>query len=716
MLTTGFRILELNKVLPDRESISLPGIVVNTFIIISDRYKQVDLNAFEKVLQKADYITEYFDLKYHRAKIFSVKGSYYMIIGNDEEGMKYYSRALLLADSLGEKSLLSRIYLISGFYNVINGNYQKAVSDLDNSYNFAESSNDIYSKFLSLIYKGNIYLYLEEYNSALEYYKRTLEFIPEGRYNSYNCNLNYYLGYCYQRMGDYDKAMQEYNDGLEIANVKKISDVQGLIYSRIGDYYLDIRKNIDSALIFYGKSYRVLTDNIIFNHASTVATKISNAYSKQGNHENALAFDFIALNFRKRANVKFAIASSYTNIGNIYFIMGKDEKAEKYFLLGLEKLSGTNMKAQISYAFKKLFELYDKNGNVLKAFENYKYFRAYQDTVNVNNASLEISRYKMKYDIGKKNADLKEIELQRQNEKLLLLTFTTILISIAVVLTYRAYRSKKLINIKLENLTANQEKIIQERTKDLKNEIVIRREAETKLNKALEKEKHLSELKGRFVSIVSHEFRTPLTGIETSIDIILKSFISRRFELDKFKYFDRVKSNLERITKLMDDVLILGKKESGKLIFSPEFHDIILLIEDLRESSYKTANGTILFNILIKGEHREVKYDKSMMYHIVNNLISNAVKFSVNRKKPDITVNYLNNGFELIVQDYGIGIPENEIPNLFQSFTRASNASGISGSGLGLIIIKQLVESHDGKVILESKLNSGSKFTIFIPQ
>jgi signal transduction histidine kinase len=715
-LTSGFRILELDKVLPDHESISLPGIVVNTLIIISDRYKQVDFIAFEKVLEKADYLTEHFKLKCHRSKIFSLKGSYYMIIGNDELGLSFYNRAIYLADSLGENSLLSKIYLMSGFYNVINGNYQKAVSDLDNSFNYATETDDLNSKFLSLIYKGNIYLYLEEYGSALEYYKKTLEFIPESKYNSYHCNLKYYLGYCFQKLGNYEKAMEEYNEGLEIAKANKINDIQGLILSRIGDYYLDTRKDVDSAIIFYSQSYRVLTDNIIFNHASTVATKMSNAWSKKGDLQNALAFDFIALNFRKRVNVKFAIASSYTNIGNIFFNMGNSEKAEKYFLLGLLKLNGTNMRAQISYAYKKLYELYNKNGNVNKAFDNYKSHRAYEDTVNINKASVELSRYKMKYDIGRKNADLKEIELQRQNEKLIMLTFTTILISIAVILTYRAYRSKMIINKELENLTANQEKTIQVRTKDLKNEIVIRKEAEAKLNEALVKEKHLSELKGRFVSIVSHEFRTPLTGIETSMEILLKSFISKSFDFNKVKYFDRIKSNLDRITKLMDDVLILGKKESGKLIYSPELIDVISIIQDLQDSNYKTADGHILFNIHIKGEHRKVIIDNNMMYHIINNLISNAVKFSTKGQKPDITVSYLNNGFEIITQDYGIGIPENEIPNLFQSFTRASNASSIAGSGLGLVIIKQLVESHFGKVTLESKLNSGSKFTVFIPQ
>ena len=713
---SGFKILEINKVLPEEESISLPGIVINTYIILSDRYRQVDINEVKSITKKIEVLSEYFKDSDYKAKLNAIKGSYNLIIGFDNLGLKYLYDAKKLANDSGNQHLLSRICISIGFYFLNNGEYYKAMTEFEESNKYAIKNNDLYAKFISTIYLGEVYRHIEEYNIAIDYYGKTLDFIPSNRYNSYYCNLKFYWGFCYFSMKEFDKAFNEFEEVFEVAKKLKIVDIQGHILSRKADYYLDVKGDLDTAYIYYSKAYRIFTDNLILNHASTIATKMSNVWMRRNNYIEALTLDKIALNFRKRVNVKFSVSSSYTNIGNVYFKNGYLDEAEKYFKKGLKELEGLNMKSQFVYTYDRLYNLFSKTGDSKKAFNYYKLFREYSDTVNINKASVELSRYKMKYDIGKKNADLKEIELQRQNEKVLLLTFSTILISIAVVLTYRAYRSKMKINKELENLSANQEKTIQDRTKDLENEIVIRKATETKLNEALEKEKHLSELKGRFVSIVSHEFRTPLAGIVTSIEILLNSFVNKRFEWNKVKYFDRIKSNIDRITKLMDDVLILGKKDSGKLIFTPELIDIAAFIEELRDSNYKTADGNKLFNIHIKGEHHKVMIDNNMMYHILNNLLSNAVKFSRNKKKPDITINYLENGLELIVKDYGIGIPENEIPNLFQSFTRASNASGIEGSGLGLVIIKQLVESHNGKVTMESKLNSGSTFTIFIPQ
>lgn len=715
-ISSGFKILEINKVLPDYESISLQDIVFNTYIIFCDRYRRVNISDVSLLIKEMEFLAEYYKNEGFKTKLSAVKGSYYFITGSDYLGLQFLNEAKNLAIKKGNNHILSRICISLGFYYLNIGEYYKAMVEFEESYNISITGNDIYAAFISTMYLGEVYKQIEEYSIAIDYYQKALDIIPNNKYNSYYCNLKYYWGYCYYSMKEFDKAFAEFNESFEIAEKLNIVDIQGHILSREADYLLDIKGDLDSAYFYYCKAYRIFTGNLILNHASTIATKMSNVWMRKNNFKEALIFDKIALYFRKKVNIKFLISSSYTNIGNVYFKNGFLDKAEKYFLEGLKMLDGTNMKIQFVYSFDRLYNLYLSKGDSEKAFYYYKLYKDYSDSVNNNKATVEISRFKMKNEIGKKNYDLKEIELQRQNEKLILLTLTTILVSIAVVLTYRAYRSKKIINKELENLTMNQEKIIKERTKELENEIVARKATEVKLNEALEKEKYLSELKGRFVSIVSHEFRTPITGIETSIEILLKSYLNRNFDSGNLKYFERIKSNLDRIIKLMDDVLILGKKESGKLIYSPESIDIISIIEELRDSYYKTVENNKLFNIHIIGQRRNVLVDNNMMYHIINNLISNAVKFSQNRQKPDVTIKYFENGFELIVKDYGIGIPEDEIKNLFQSFVRASNASNIAGSGLGLVIIKQLVHIHNGRISLQSKLNSGSVFTVFIPQ
>ena len=224
-----------------------------------------------------------------------------------------------------------------------------------------------------------------------------------------------------------------------------------------------------------------------------------------------------------------------------------------------------------------------------------------------------------------------------------------------------------------------------------------RKQLEEDLKLALDKEKEVNELKNSFVSMTSHEFRTPLSTILSSAEL-LENYRNKWDEEKQIKHFNRIKNAVEHMINLLNDVLFFGKAEAEKLDFNPEKLDLVeyshQLIEDMQinQDTKKLAqsNKNIQF---ITNETKLIGYfDEKILSHILNNLLSNGIKYS----KPGTTIKFTLYSqkqqavFE--IQDEGIGIPSEDLPSLFDSFHRCKNVGNIQGTGLGLSIVKKCVD------------------------
>ncbi len=282
-------------------------------------------------------------------------------------------------------------------------------------------------------------------------------------------------------------------------------------------------------------------------------------------------------------------------------------------------------------------------------------------------------------------------------------------IAFIVDITLRRESEKKLQNYSLEL-----ENEVEQRTLILSEAISELEKTKEELNQALTKEKELNDLKSRFVSMVSHEFRTPLATILSSLALVKKYIENNDFEKQE-KHIDRIKTSVNNLTDILNDVLSLSKLEEGKVMISPEEFDVTEFVQEVIQDIQTIAkNGQTL-----QYEHLDglsyISIDKKILRHILFNLISNAVKFSPEDKPVIISTSTKNNQFCLIVQDQGIGISDEDQKHLFESFFRAENAVNIQGTGLGLNIVARYVELLEGKIYVESKLDEGTKFTICIP-
>jgi len=268
-----------------------------------------------------------------------------------------------------------------------------------------------------------------------------------------------------------------------------------------------------------------------------------------------------------------------------------------------------------------------------------------------------------------------------------------------------AYNELQLLNNSLEKKVRDRTMVLEEALADLKR-------SKDDLFFALERERELNELKSRFVSTASHEFRTPLSTILSSVALIEQ--YAERKELDKIgKHIHRVKHSVKGLTEILEDILSLSKLEEGKIQLEWKMiHFENWLNECLDELAPILKEGQT-FKLDYRGPH-EVCSDPKVLKNIVVNLLSNAVKFSPENSQISIAVKEENGKLKLIFEDQGIGIPSSELEHLFQRFHRASNVVNIQGTGLGLSIVKKCVELLGGSIFVESTISKGTKFIIHL--
>lgn len=235
------------------------------------------------------------------------------------------------------------------------------------------------------------------------------------------------------------------------------------------------------------------------------------------------------------------------------------------------------------------------------------------------------------------------------------------------------------------------------------------------IRKSLEKERELNELKSRFVSMASHEFRTPLATVLSSASLIERYQSTEDLE-KRERHISRIKSSVNHLTNILNDFLSLSKLEEGRVIVNAtaidlnQFcDDIVLEVDGLRkpgqgiQCSHPSANA--IFHT-----------DENMLRNVLFNLLSNALKYSPENSNVELHCAIADDQLTISVRDHGIGIPESEQRNMFERFFRAKNATNIQGTGLGLNIVKRYIDLLDGNITFKSEEGEGTEFTVVLPR
>ncbi|MGE0587970.1 MAG: ATP-binding protein [Cyclobacteriaceae bacterium] len=266
------------------------------------------------------------------------------------------------------------------------------------------------------------------------------------------------------------------------------------------------------------------------------------------------------------------------------------------------------------------------------------------------------------------------------------------------------------INVELEQKVDGRTKMLRETLAELEG-------SKEELNEALKKERELGDLKSRFVTLASHEFRTPLSTILSSASLIDK-YLKEEEHPKRKKHVDRIKEAVGNMRDILEDFLSLGKLEEGQIdvnmleLTNEELRDelsrVVASMEQLTKPGQKISVECSVNN--------SVKLDRKLTGNIISNLLSNAIKFSPDHSEIYIRCKSENKLFSIEVQDSGIGISEEDQKHLFERFFRAKNAANIQGTGLGLNIVVKYLELMGGRILCNSDIDEGTTFTVQIPQ
>lgn len=275
-------------------------------------------------------------------------------------------------------------------------------------------------------------------------------------------------------------------------------------------------------------------------------------------------------------------------------------------------------------------------------------------------------------------------------------------------------RELEKITDKIRQLNAELEQKVEERTLILKEALQKLEQSQQELSESLDKERQLNEIKSRFVSMASHEFRTPLSTVLSSASLLSK-YTAADDQVKRDKHIQRIKNSVNHLNDILEDFLSLGKLNEGKVDTRTEeinLHE--LLLETIDE----------MHGILKKGQYFETIFsgsdtactDKKLLRNVLINLLSNAIKFSEEGKLISLRCDCGPESVTIAVTDQGIGISEEDQHHLFSSFFRGSNATNIQGTGLGLHIVRRYIDLLGGNVEVESALNRGTTITFTIPK
>lgn len=287
---------------------------------------------------------------------------------------------------------------------------------------------------------------------------------------------------------------------------------------------------------------------------------------------------------------------------------------------------------------------------------------------------------------------------------------------------------RKKVENDLLRLTEELESKVIERTKELSDallelshtneglhqEMENRKKVEAQIREMLEREKELNELKSRFVSMASHEFRTPLGGILTSASLISKYPKAEDHE-KREKHVQIIKKSVKSLTNILNDFLSLDKLDQGKVSSSPMNFRIDVIINELISETLESTEKELKIQYDNQSGEITLYQEKEMLKNALVNLISNALKYSPENKPVHITTRLNENMLEIEIADQGIGIPEQDQKHLFERFFRAKNVINLQGTGLGLNIVKRYLDLMGGTITFKSAENKGTTFTVKLP-
>lgn len=730
---------------------------------------RINKNDADKARSYAIQASELSDsINYQRGKFESLYLIGLSYLRTDKQtGLRYFKEALSTAEKIDDKGLMSKcLNIIGNTYSQLGQNneaiecYQKAVASIKSTGKSSLAGS--YITNLSRIYEriGNTKLALEGYEEAIGYFNKQGN--KKGEANCYNI-----MGVLYQRLGNVPLAIDCHQKCIKIQEEEK--DSKGVsaslinlagIYHNQKDYEktieynqkalliaqdLDDKHMIAACLLNIGSAY-LQTNNPqaldylqrALAHSETlkiaplkieVRLVLGNYYNAEQEFGKALKFYTDALKMSENFGIKTSISELNSKIASVYFAQNQYTLALKYAQNSLSIANATRQIGVQKEAHKLLADIYAATNRFEKAYNHSKQYKKFSDSIyNESNVKQIVEfEYRYKYEKEKQLLELDQqkkdaiqaAEMKQQQTITLSFIIALLLMTLLVFYIYRSYRTKKLSNIlltqqKMEIETKNKELLL------LNEEIRAQKEEITSISHNLELQntelQTLNATKDKFFGIIAHDLKNPFNTILGFLDLLTTS-VTKNTPEQTLEQVELMQTSALNAYKLLENLLEWARTQTGAIEFKPQQWSLKNMIaETLAICGQQAKEKNISITDDIPGQLL-VYADRNMLSTILRNLITNAIKFT--HKDGSISVSCICNDSTttISVADNGIGMDENTRIKLFRINEKISilGTEQERGTGIGLLLCKEFVEKHGGRIWIESEVNKGSNFKFTIP-
>jgi signal transduction histidine kinase len=680
---------------------------------------------------------------------YGIGALYYYDPQDYQEAMKYFEEHLKLGLEIEDNIIItSGYYSIGVMYQVLK-NYEKAKKYLEDCLTLSKKIGLIYNDANASEGLGDVHFDQDNYEEALKKYEKSHELFLGTRNKFQVAEIKRRLGKLYNKMGERDnkienfkKAFKYLHDALYLAQDANIpKTIEGVCEEiikaceKLGEYQTA------------SNYYQLLLDTKAFLRKNEMSRlKLKYDLEKKTEKERITRYSLI-IGFIVLSTVLVVVLRNF-------LILRKQKKSLEVYYKNVERMSDIGKAVTSSLSANEIIDRVYENVNKLMDAEGFyigiynekeqrlelpggKEFGKgmrfhYNDLSEKNRLSVHCFDNEVEIRIGDYSKEyhkhISEILPPKVGNTFKSYIFLPLVLrdklgrkkKIGVIIVqsnkinaYSDYQYNILKNlaiyvaIALDN--ANAYKKIEEQKAKIEEQADILAVQTVKLVEALEKEKEISDHKDELMYTVSHQYKTPLSIIDSSTQI-LKDYLPKLSGKEIAEHFNKILSNLEKMSHLIDQLLMFGKK------FTPAYYDPGTICRDFTEDI--KSNEGIKHNIEFKssGDCVKVKMDKDFMNIMLRNLLLNSIKYSPEGSKISVELLCDEKYAVIKVLDNGIGIPEDYLKMPFERFHRGSNVGAFPGTGLGLSIVKRYTELHGGTISIESKLDAGTTVTIKIPK
>ncbi len=642
-----------------------------------------------------------------------VMGSAHTFLGDLDSAVTFYQSAEKMAREKGSEKELAKALHAWGYYHSMAGNRDSAIlyyqQALDIHQRLGLEEEEAMDKLrigISFREKGNNEKAIEELIAAVAYFEQV-----KNTDQLSICYLN--LGNIQYVLGKYDKCLayfrQAYDEAAKSGNKRAMALPMG--NSALVNYQLGNMEQAKSANL---KTLGIFAEIGDANSEAIVWGNLANVYQKLGKRDSASYCFERAIALMKKMGSTDGLSVAYHDFGYALTEVGAFEESLTYFQQALEIAEKDEDARILNAIYENRGLTYEKMGKLTEALADFKKAMEYREQMFSSEILEKVTDADARYETEKTKADLAASELkvvEEQNKNLLIggiAAFILLLVAAGFFLFLARRRARE-------------------------------REAQLALQlKETEAQnlRELDQLKSRFFANISHEFRTPLTLILAPI----RRFLSGDFTGDPTTYYHTIHRNGERLLELVNQLLDLSRLESGKMVLKQEPGNLTRFLQGVTHSFHSMAESKhIQYEISLPRQEIQAAFDRDKLLKILSNLISNAMKFTQEEGKVSVqlsvgsvqlsvgsvqlknsplpTAHYklpTANCLLLTISDTGIGIPEDQLPYIFDRFYRVeSNAQ--SGTGIGLALTRELVELHGGEIRVESVEGFGTTFRVSLP-